>query len=539
MEQTKESFIKGAAILGFAAFISKVLGAVYRIPYQNITGDEGMYVFQQVYPLYSVLVLLATAGFPIAISRIISQKLATGDHVGVNQVYRVFTYLLFMMGCGLFFFLFFGAETVAGWMGNKKMLTLPIQSMSFALLLVPVMASFRGLFQGYQNMTPSALSQIMEQMIRVATILFLSWYCMETGLGIVYAGAGATFGAFTGAVCGLMVLVYYQRKHREKWFSMKKGKRKQNTYQIVKQLFILSLPICLGSLTIPLYALIDSFTVANILVSTQFSLDEAISLKGIYDRGQPLLQFASFFSTALSLSIVPAIAQAQMRRNSNQLKRLTWLALRFTFLLGVPASVGLAVIAEPTNVMLFEDNAGSDALAILSLGTIFLTLSVTVASILQGIGRVYLPAIYLLIGIFIKILGNLFFIPLFDIRGASFASVLAYFVHACLGLYSLYRCQLMRLRNGISFFRNYLPVIGGMVFLTYGAMMALQSLFFFLDSERIEMTIVALGTVMTGFFTYGTLLFRSGLLTRKDFKTVPKLEKKLLPILEKWKILRH
>ncbi len=539
MEQTNESFIKGAAILGIAALISKILGAIYRVPYQNITGDEGNNVFQQVYPLYSVLVILATAGIPIAISRIISQKLAVGDHAGAYHVYRVSTYFLLVVGCSLFFFLFFGAETVARWMGNEKMLTLPIQSVSFALLLAPVMSSFRGLFQGYQNMTPSAVSQIMEQLIRVATILFLSWYFMEAGWGVVYAGAGATFGAFTGAVVGFIVLIYYQQKHREKWEITEKKKNQQNTYQIVKQLCIISLPICLGSLTLPLYALIDSFTVANVLVSAHFSINEAILLKGIYDRGQPLLQFASFFSTALSLSVVPAIAQAQMKGNSEQFTQLTDLALRFTFFLGVPASLGLAIIAEPTNIMLFKDHAGSDALAILSLGTIFLTLSVTAAGILQGIGHVYLPAIYLLIGIVIKILGNLFLVSFFDIRGASLASVLAYLVHAGLSLYTLQRYGLIRLRNGLPFFRNYLPVIGGMVLITYGGMIALKSLCSFLGSERIEMTIVAFGTVVTGVLTYCTLLFRSGLITRKDVKMVPKLEKKLLPFLEKWKILRN
>lgn len=538
MEHTRESsFVKGAAILGLAAFISKVLGAVYRVPYQNITGDEGMYIYQQVYPLYSVLVLLATAGFPIAISKIVSQKLAQGDHIGAEHVYRVSTYLLFFMGCMFFFFLFFGAETIAGWMGNRKMLTLPIQAVSFALLLVPVMASFRGFFQGYQEMMPSALSQIIEQMVRVLTILCLSWYCIESGYGIVYAGAGATFGAVTGAVCALMILLVYRRKHREKWPMSDRQKSDQNTYYLLKQLVIIAVPICLGSLTIPVYALIDSFSVANLLAA-QWPIEQAISLKGVYDRGQPLLQFASFFSTALSLSIVPAIAQAQAKQNTPQLLRLTGLALRFTFFLGVPASLGLAIIAEPTNIMLFEDRAGSESLAILSLGTIFLTMSVTITSILQGIGRVYLPALYLLIGIAIKIIGNLMLVPLLDIRGASIASVLAYLVHAAFSFYSLYRFRLIRLRGGIGLIQRYLPVIGGMVLCTWIVMYLLQVAVSNLNSLRLEMTIVALGSVFAGVCSYAALLFRSALLTKNDLQLVPKLEKKVYPLLRKWKILR-
>lgn len=538
MEQTKESsFIKGAAILGIGALVSKILGAIYRVPYQNITGDEGMYVYQQVYPLYSVLVILATAGFPLAISKIISQKLANGDHVGAEQVYRVSSYLLLLTGCLLFFFLFFGAEFIAAWMGNQQMLTLPIQSVSFALLLVPVMASYRGLFQGYQNMLPSALSQIIEQTIRVATILGLSWYCMEAGYGIVYAGAGATFGAFTGAVCGLLILLYYRRKHRQKWLITKHLRPVEHTYKLLQQLLLIAFPICLGSLTIPLYALIDSFSVANLL-ATRFPMAEVITLKGVYDRGQPLLQFASFFATALSLSIVPAIAEAQAKKDTAKQIRLTGLSLRFTFFLGVPASLGLAMIAEPTNVMLFEDNSGSDALAILALGTIFLTLSVTIASILQGIGRVYLPTLYLAVGIAIKIMGNLILVPLLDIRGASLASVLAYFVHASLSFYALVRFRLIRLHRRIALIRKYLLVLGGMVLCVWLVVHLLQLMLSGLVSERLEMTIVAMGSVLAGIVSYGVLLLRSGLLTREDFQFVPKLEKRLLPILKRWKILQ-
>ena len=175
------TFIKGAAILGLASLISKMLGLVYRIPYQNITGDLGYYVFTQVYPLYSVLLVLATGGFPIAISKIVSEKLAVGDIYGVRKVFKLAVITLIFTGIIFFLLLYSGAGWIAHWMGNDKLI-LPIQSVSFALLVVPAMAAIRGYFQGHQNMVPTAVSQIAEQLIRVATIIVLSyWFMASTG----------------------------------------------------------------------------------------------------------------------------------------------------------------------------------------------------------------------------------------------------------------------------------------------------------------------------------------------------------------------
>ena len=121
-----QSFVKGAAILGAAAFISKLLGVFYRIPYQNMTGDEGLYIYQQVYPLYSTLLVLATAGFPIAVSKLVSERLALGDTYGAKRVFRLSSTVLTATGVFFFCILFFGAEIIAEWMGNPDMLTLPI-----------------------------------------------------------------------------------------------------------------------------------------------------------------------------------------------------------------------------------------------------------------------------------------------------------------------------------------------------------------------------------------------------------------------------
>ncbi len=533
MAQVRQSFVKGAAILGLAALLSKLLGAAYRIPYQNITGNEGMYVYQQVYPLYSALLILATAGFPTAVSKLVSERLAEGDADGAKKVFRLASVTLFVTGCLLFALLFFGAGQVAEWMGSRQLLTLPIQTVSFALLIVPFTSALRGYFQGQQNMVPTAVSQVVEQTIRVTTILVLSWYFIEMGYGFVYAGAGAVFGAFTGAVGSLIVLVIYLRKNQPVAIPTVQPAKQVRTRQTIANILTLSLPICIGSLVLPLYSLVDSFTVANLLVWNGWASDAAIEAKGIYDRGQPLIQFASFFATAVSLSIVPAIAET--KKDQRKAAERAALALRLTWMFGLPASLGLAVIALPANVMLFEDAAGSDTLAILAFATVFSTLGLTSAGILQGMGKVYLPALNLFIGVAVKLLLNVWLVPLWDIRGAAVSTVAAYAVASLLNLWAL-RPMLLASKSGRKTAGKTMLAAGWMAGITFVVMIILQKNISNLLPYRMAMSITSLLSMVTGAYIYLKALVRFGLLTRSDLEKVPALKKKLLPVLDKWRL---
>ena len=431
------TFIKGAAILGLASLFSKMLGLIYRIPYQNITGDLGYYVYTQVYPLYGTLLILATAGFPIAISKMVSEKLAVGDLYGVKRVFKVSIITLFFTGIISFLSLYYGAESIARWMGNDK-LTLPIQSVSYALLIVPPMAAMRGYFQGHQNMIPTAISQIAEQFVRVATIIVLAYWFMSTTGNEYLAGAGAVFGAVTGALTGLLVLLLFWRKNKKIHTQIHPNDAKkhpqESSWKLIKQILYYAIPICFGALVLPLLQLSDSFTVANLLMKAGYPAEEANILKGVFDRGQPLVAFGAFFATALSLSLVPAISEANARQARQIIKSRTELALRLTLMIGLPTSIGLAVVAEPVNIMLYQNDKGTITLIVLSFTTIFSTLGITSAGILQGLGKVLLPAQNLLVGVVIKIGLNLLLIPVMGITGAALATVLAYAVATLLNL---------------------------------------------------------------------------------------------------------
>jgi PST family polysaccharide transporter len=520
--KVQKSFLTGALILSVATILCRFLGAVYRIPYQNITGNEGMYVYSQVYPLYSVLLLLATVGFPLAISKLVSERIAAQDIAGAKQIYRVSIIVLLVIGILSFVLLFFGAAQLADWMGSRELLTLPIKSVSVALLFIPFVAVLRGVYQGHQEMLPSATSQVIEQLVRVITILVCAWYAMSTGLGVVYAGTGAVFGATTGAFAALIVLLLYKRKSQG-WSEMSAIRETSGTsyWSVFRALLTISIPICINALIYPLFGLVDSFTVANYLTESHWSIASAIDAKGTYDRGGPLLQFSAFFATGIALSIVPAMTVAKKQGQIQEVKDRASLALRLTWLLGLPASVGLAIVAFPTNVMLFQDAAGSDSLSILACSTLFATLGVTSAGILQGLGRITIPAVTILIAVIAKWMFNYLLIPVWDIRGAALATVLAYAVSAILNSMILRR-MIPNIRTP---WAKLMTATSLLVLSAFGVLRLLQWLTVNWESTRLAMTLTSLGSVTVGVVVYFLVVSRLQLISETELAMVPKLKK--------------
>lgn len=547
-QDTTKILLKGTAILATAALVSKMLGVIYRIPYQNITGNIGFYVYQQVYPLYSLLLILATAGFPIAISKLVAERLALGDEQGAKRIFRISIYTL--LGTGIFFFisLYVLAPWIAFWMEDER-LVLPIRSVSFALLVVPVMAAIRGYFQGHQNMIPTAISQIVEQIIRVVTILVLSYWFIHNQYDEYYAGAGAVFGAFTGAVSALIVLIFFWRrlkKSRQEIMEKENGEGQGEVHtdfsqdtvlQLMKKILYYSIPICLGAMVLPLLQLVDSMTVVKILIYSGWEHVNAREWKGIFDRGQPLVQFAAFFATALSLALVPSISEAHAYKNKQLIANRSEIAMRLTLFIGLAASFGLATLAGPINIMLYKTNEGTLALAVLAFTTIFSTMGIASAAILQGLGEVMVPARNLFFGVLVKLALNIILIPFWGITGAALATVIAYAVATFLNIWALYRLTGMPLSFRIFFAK---PLIAVLI-MTACVWLSMQSLLYSLQAivtnERLFYTIVSLQSVLVGIISYALALLRFGAVTRDDLQSIPKVNK-IIPILDRLKIVR-
>ncbi|EGL81867.1 polysaccharide biosynthesis protein [Caldalkalibacillus thermarum TA2.A1] len=564
-----QQLVKGTAILATAAFLSKLLGVVYKIPYQNITGNYGFYVYEQVYPIYMILLTLSTAGVPIAISKLVAERLAVGDIPGARKVFKVSAVTLMLTGLFSFTLLYTaGAPVLAFLMGDPD-LVLPIRSVSFALLVVPVMASIRGYFQGHQNMMPTAVSQVVEQVVRVTTILVLSSWFIYHHYDEYYAGAGAVFGAFTGALAALIVMLLYwrsntlaQRRHEQTArgeggdknvqatpLTTSKGQgagwahQAETSYvnlsfkQILRRVAAYALPISLGALVLPLFQLVDNFTIPNMLSWTGWASKEAFNLRGVYARGWPLVQFAAFFATALALALVPSISEAKAKRQHQQISKRTEFALKLTFMIGLASAIGLAILAKPINIMFYVTPEGTVTMAILAFVVIFSTLGITSGAILQGMGYVTLPARHLLIGVGVKFIFNLILLPFLDIKGAALASVVGYMVAALLNLWAIYHIIPVRL------FKKHilLPPVYAVCVMGICVSLTMVGLEYGLDSvklhERLLYALVTLSAVLVGVVVYGLSLLRFEAISRTELSLIPKVNR-LIPVLETLKILK-
>lgn len=539
--------MRGAVILGVASFLSRLLGTVYKIPFENMTGSVGFYIYNQVYPLYTILLVLSTAGFPTAISKLVSERLVHGDRAGARRVYRVSSVILTMTGGFFFLCLFFGAPAIAAWMGGGEELVLPIRAVSFALLLVPAMAALRGYFQGFQNMMPTAVSQVVEQLVRVTFILLVTFFAMQwvvpTERAVVLAASGAVMGAFVGAIAAFGYLLGYKRRVEADEVSSrrKEVREKEPIGDLLKKIVATALPIALASLVLPLFNLVDAFTIKTILnhafCGGALDCTEAAYWKGVYDRGPTLVQFAAFFATAIALSIVPAVAESKERRRWQEAAERAELAIKMTLWLGVPASIGLAVIAEPVNIMLFRNDEGTWAVRIAALTVMFSTLTMTCTGILQGVGHLLLPARILLLAVAVKLAANLLLVPAWQINGAAAATVLAYMMAASLNQREVRRRVHIRWERPTLYGK---PLLAALVMagVLWGVLQWMEGWMYGLLSPRWAATVLSLVCVLIGMPVYGWVLLKSGVIRIRDLQQVPRL-RRWIPRFVRWGWLKE
>lgn len=514
--ERSNEFMRGALVLAAAAFFVKVLSAVYRVPFQNIVGDTGFYIYQQVYPIYGVAAVLATSGFPVLISRLIAE-VDNDDKQKVNEILQAAFIVLLIAGLSLFLLLFFGAKGVAGLMGDQQLTPL-IKVVSVTFLLLPFFSVWRGYFQGVGNMNPTAISQVGEQSVRVGCILLFSVLLLQTGYSLYETSAGALAGALIGGLAGLSILLFFVLKDKKALRLFIKSSSFQESYRIGKTVLIHGAVISLSSMLLVLFQLLDSFSLYSLLVKTGINADEAKALKGVFDRGQPLLQLGIVAATALSLSLVPLIASTWKRKDrDHRLQEKVFTAFKISAVIGTGAAFGLINLIKPVNIMLFEDAAGSNVIAVLALAIFFSSIIMTSSGILQGFGSVFTPAKYMFIGLICKLIGNYIFIPSLHTMGAALSTVCGLIVITALLVIKLNKIMSMKMIIK----QLVIPLTIGVTLMT--VTLQLWQLFFIQIgfSDRLWSAFIALSGVGIGAAVYLFVVFRQGLLSKEESSILP------------------
>ncbi|TGA96529.1 polysaccharide biosynthesis protein [Sporolactobacillus shoreae] len=429
---------RGAAILTGAAVLVKIMSAVYRMPYQNFAGDVGFYVYQQVYPFYALAVALGGTGFPIVISKYIAEAGGTRDGRKEEDIRRNALFALSIL-CGLIFtILYLFATPLTHVMGDIHLAPL-IRTIAAVYLFVPLIAALRGSFQGKnENMLPTAVSQIGEQVVRVALILGTSWYLfLHHGEAYQFGGA-ATAGSAIAPVASLVILLLFSRKTDTLRMRIS---RKSADWRLIKELLISGCLFSVLAMPLIVFQFVDSLTVIPLL--GQAHIADPRAEKGIYDRAYLLTQFGMIAAVSLTASIVPGLAKLTALRRKLEIQRQATRALRINLAFGLAAAVGLAAISTDVNTMLFRNADGSLAFAIVALTMLTFSLILTASGILEAAGRPWQPFIYLAIGAGVKLGANHLLIPHFSINGAAAATLLATALTAWLNFRSLRRQSLI------------------------------------------------------------------------------------------------
>ena len=310
--KTKDSFLKGAFILGMAGILVKVMGAFFRIPLGNLIGAEGMAYYQAAYPVYTLFLTLATAGFPTALAKLVSEKNAIGDYKGSNKIFKVSYTVLFMTGLIAFLVFFFGADYIVNLMDNPGAKNAML-AIAPALIFVPLMSSYRGYFQGNRDMNKIAISQIAEQFFRVILGIGLAYFLMQQS-GPKMGAAGAIMGATIGAVASILYLIFaYLRGSKERKINIKNSQhfKDESIITILKKLLVVAIPITIGASVMPLVNMIDSMIVVKRLAVAGFTENQALVAFGqLTGMATSIINLPSVITVAMSMSLVPAISEA-------------------------------------------------------------------------------------------------------------------------------------------------------------------------------------------------------------------------------------
>ena len=428
--QKRHNFIGGAAVLATAVAVTKVLGALYKIPLGNMLDSEGMAHFYVAYNIYTLLLILSTAGLPLALSRMVAAADALNQYNRRRRTFHVALGLFLLLGLlGSGIMLLFPEELAAAL--HDSMAAPAIRVLAPSMLCVCLSSAVRGYTQGQGNMRPTAVSQVVESGCKLVIGLTLAWWLLRRGAPPQTAAAGAIAGVSTGSVLGLLTLIIFLliRRDRRRGTDIPPSRA-----SLAGELLRLGVPITVGAAGMSLITLLDQLLVMRTLQGALGLSEQAsAALYGEYTFGMTLFNLTPSFIYPITVSLIPAIGAALACHDQSKAAAHTESALRLTALIAFPAGAGLSVLAHPILDLLYPavpDTAAAAAyhLTVLGLACIFVCLMIVTGGVLQAYGHAYAPVCSLLCGGVVKIAVNQLLVadPSIGIKGAPIGTLCCY-----------------------------------------------------------------------------------------------------------------
>lgn len=434
-------FISGTLILTLSGFVVKAIGSINWIILSRILGGEGIGIYQMAFPIYLLALDVSSAGLPIAISIITAEKAAKEDYAGAQRIFRVSLTMLCITALFLSFVVFFGARfLIDEQIIRESRAYYSLIALAPAIFFTTIIAGYRGYLQGWQQMTPTAMSQIVEQLVRV--VVMLGFAALLLPYGLDYAAGGASLGAGAGGLAAWLVLIYFYYKLKRSLPKDGPVFPQESIRHILKRLIVLAIPISLSSIMLPVVSNLDLLIVPRRLEVAGYSTAQSTELFGyLTGMSVPLINLATILTAAMAMSLVPAISHSFTLKETDEIYSRTAGAMRISFLVTIPFSVMLYVMAEPVVTFIYNAPAATDATRAVAIAICFLGLHQITTAILQGLKRPKIPVINMGVACVAKVLCNWFLvaIPSFGITGAAYATVADIGVAAALNLFFIYR----------------------------------------------------------------------------------------------------
>ena len=521
----KQSFLGGAAVLAGAAAIVKLIGAVYKIPLNNILGEVGKTYFNTAYYIYNVLLTISTAGLPLAISKLTSQAHAQGRENQKRKLFRTALYLFFALGVTGSVFMFSQAAPLAAFM-NNPMARLPIRTLSPAVFCVCMLACMRGYTQGQGNMTPTAASQILEALCKVGIGLPCAWYLIRMGQGLDAGAAGAILGVTVGTILSMCYLILYLSRHRERLSSRDTP---DSSAQIMRQILAIGVPITLSNSAMSIISVIDTKIVMGRLQSGLGLVEQqAAALNGQYGFAMDMVNMVVAFAYPVTMSLLPSASAAMARKDTRLADSIISSAFRVIIILSFPAGVGLSVLSEPIMRLMLPAQpqaavAAGSHLRILGFACILIFLMILSNAVLQTYGKERIPIFTVIAGGLTKITMNYILVgtPSVNIHGAPVSTLCCYGVIVTLNLIFVWIYSPEKPRYVQLFFKPVCAaaVMGAGAWGTCGLLSRVLS-----GGGTVSFLHNAIATLFgigTGVVIYGVMVIALGILRADDVRSIP------------------
>ena len=526
----KQSTTKGFAILTAAGFMVKFLSLLY-VPFlSKILGDSGIGVYASAYNIFTYVYILTNAGIPVAISKMVSELIALGNYKDAVKTFKIARFLLFILGIIMSILMLVFVVPIAN-ASQSAPSRLAIMALAPTILLSSVLSAYRGYFQGRGNMTPTAISQVLEQIAN--TIFSLVFAACFIKYGVAQGAAGGTIGTSVGALVAVIYMIRFYEKNKR--FRVPKGYiqleiKRFTTKKIIKKLLNVAVPmtICLGIQQSGLF--IDLWLVKSRMIFSGITKVQADVLWGVLFKYTTLINVPIAIISSLAITILPSISSLMALRDKKAVKDKINYAFRLCFLVAVPCAVGLAVLANP---LVYLIQYGSGVARLLIYGSVVIILMAVVSiqtSILQGIGKVYLVTIYAVFGLIGKIITNYIFvaIPSINVLGAIMANGVSFAILLILNYITINK--VLRVKIKLSSYAI-IPIIASGVMAIVAKLMYSNFSYIF-SSIKEGYFVNAISLLISIFFaivTYFFILVFLGGLTKEDLEIFPRKIKRLIP----------